>query len=116
MNLGAEIEARPERVPPHARRLSGLRRRSQRTEPRDSSAIVSASVKDDHKSATSPAAKPPRSCQSSGNATMPPPTNTNDIAKVMCKKLIRMKVSCTEETGRKDMVTASLRMSSRFEL
>jgi hypothetical protein len=34
----------------------------------------------------------------------------------MCKKLIRMKVSCTEETGRKDMVTASLRMSSRFEL
>jgi K+-transporting ATPase c subunit len=33
----------------------------------------------------------------------------------MCKKLIQSEGSCTEDIGREDMVTASLRMSRRFE-
>ena len=82
---------------------------------RESSAIVSASVKDDHTSATRPAASPPRSCQPSGSATMPPPTIAKDIAKVICKKLIRSEDGCGGCRGREDMVTALLRMSGAFE-
>ncbi|WP_315721225.1 MULTISPECIES: hypothetical protein [unclassified Bradyrhizobium] len=46
---------------------------------------------------------------------MPPPTSTNVSAKVMCKKLIQGGGGCTGDIGRKDMVTASLRMRPGFE-
>lgn len=106
---------RPTRARRYAPLRPGLPYRPLRRGRRDNKAIVSASVKEDHTSATSPAAKPPRGGQSSGNETLPAPTSTNDRAKVMCKKLIRSEDSCTHEVRREDMVTASLRRGRGFE-
>ena len=67
-------------------------------------------MNDDQAMTTRPTTSEPRNAQSSGSATIPPPSSTKDAPKVMDKSLIQMRDGRSEGAGYADMVIASFRM------